>query len=320
MSRKPQLLLIALAVSVVFNFVGIFFFVWFLQTSAHLRSVKRERNILAQSTALIRGQNKVNQILNSDQVVQSKFVSHADGQEDVFVVVPPRAPKPEKGFDLVIYLHGMGSTFLEPFVSPSSQPIAQRISDTRPTIVFASLNYGRAYSWGNDSAISDVSQNIRELVQRYPINRIVIMGTSMGGCTALSYTTLAPDDLKSKIIGAVSSEGAGDLAQLFSESKAKSIPNAMTNAFGGTPQTNPQQYLKHSFLQNLDRLDRNVRFAILSATRDEIVPTSFQKKIVSTLESRNFPTKLLEVDDGHNTPPADLYLEGLDFVLNNNGR
>lgn len=315
MTRKPQLLLIALIVSVIFNLVGVFFFVWFLQTAAHLHHLKKEKNILAQSAALLAGQNKVNEILNSDQIIKSTFISHADGQEDTYAVLPPRAPKPDKGFDLVIYLHGMGSTYLEPFVNADAEAIAKQICDNRPTIIFASLSYGRAFSWGNDAAISDISQNIRELMQRYPVNNIVIMGSSMGGCTALSYTTLAPDDIKAKIIGAVSSEGAGDLTQLYKETDAKSIPNALTNAFGGTPDTVPLYYLKHSFLHNLDKVNGNMRFAIISATKDVIVPPRFQKDVISMLEKRNFVTRLLEVDEGHGTAPANLYAQGLDFVM-----
>lgn len=319
MTRKPPLLLIALIVSLVFNLVGVFFFVWFLQTAAHLHHLKREKNILAQSAALLAGQNKVNEILNSDSIVKSTYISHWDGQEDTYAVSPPRAPKPENGFDLVVYLHGMGSTYLEPFVNADSEPIAKRICDSRPTIIFASLSYRGAYSWGNDAAIEDISQNIRELMQKYPVHRIVIMGTSMGGCTALSYTTLAPDDLRGRIAGAVSAEGSGDLAQLFKETDAKSIPNALTGAFGGTPDTVPAYYFKHSFLNNLEKLNEQSRFAIITAKKDTIVAPHFQKDVISVLEKRKIATRLFEVDEGHGTAPADLYAEGLDFVLAKEG-
>lgn len=317
--NKPRLILIALFVSMLLNLVGIFFFVWFLQTAAHLKHVKREKNLIAQNAALVRGQSKVNEILNTDLVNKSTFVSHFDGQEDSFAVLAPRAPKPEQGFDLIIYLHGMGSTFLEPFVSPDAQPIAKRIGDTHPTIIFSSLNYRRAWSWGNDAALADITQNIRELMQRYPVNRIVIMGTSMGGCTALTYTALAPEDVKAKIVGAVSCEGAGDLALLFKETKNRSIPHALTNAFGGTPEMVPDRYAKQSFLPNIDQLKGQTRFALISATKDTIVPPSFQKELYNALEKRNLETKILEVDSGHGIPPAEFYNEGLDFVLGKQG-
>ena len=319
MNRKQKLLITALFISGLFNLVGVFFFVFYLQTANHLKHVKREKNIIAQNMALIKGQNKVNEILNSDQVIKSTFISHFDGQEDSFAVMPPRSPKPPDGFDLVIYLHGMGSTFLEPFVTPEQEPIAKRICDNNPSIVFASLNYRRAWSWGNDAAISDITQNIREIMQRYPVKRIIIAGTSMGGCTALTYTALAPQDVQAKIIGAVSSEGTGDLARLFKETKDRSIPQALTNAFGGMPDMVPERYAKQSFLPNIDQLKGPMRFAIISATRDTVVPASCQKELVAVLEKRNLPCRLIEINSGHGVLPAEYYAQGLDFVLGKGG-
>ena len=320
MLKKPSLVVTVLFISGLLNLVGIFFFVWFLQTANHLKHIKREKNVIAHNLALMRGQNRVNDVLASDNVIKCNFISHFDGQEDTFAVLPPRAPKPEAGYDLVVYLHGMGSTFLEPFVSPENQTIAKTICDSRPDLIFASLNYRRAWSWGNDAAISDISQNIRELLQRYPVNQIVIVGTSMGGCTSLTYTALAPEDVKAKIIGAVSSEGAGDLARLFKETKNASIPNALINAFGGRPEAVPDRYAKQSFLSNIGGLKGNMRFAIISATRDTIVPPAFQKELVDILEKRKNATRLFEFNGGHGVPPANYYLEGLDFVLNKHKR
>ncbi len=315
MIRKPSLVVTALFVSCLLNLVGIFFFVWFLQTAAHLKHVKREKNLLAQNLAVLRGQSRVNDVLSSSDVIKSNFVSHFDGQEDSFGVLPARAPKPPAGYDLIIYLHGMGSTFLEPFVCPQQEPIAKQVCDTHPDIIFASLNYRRAWSWGNDAAISDISQNIRELIQRYPVNRIIILGTSMGGCTALTYTALAPDDLKAKIIGAVSAEGAGDLARLFKETKNTTIPPALINAFGGRPEAVPERYAKQSFLSNIQGLRGDTRFSIISASRDTIVPPQFQKELVDILQKRNNATRLLEVNSGHGVPPASYFVDGLNFVL-----
>jgi len=319
MFKNPNLVVTALFISGLLNLVGVFFFVWFLQTANHLKHIKREKNVIAHNLALMKGQNRVNDVLSSDNVVKCTFISHFDGQEDTFAVLPPRAPKPADGYDMVVYLHGMGSTFLEPFVSPESQPVAKGICDSRPDIIFASLNYRRAWSWGNDAAISDISQNIRELIQRYPVNRIVMVGTSMGGCTSLTYTALAPEDVKNKIVGAVSSEGAGDLARLFKETKNASIPNALINAFGGRPEAVPERYAKQSFLSNIDGVKENMRFAVISATRDTIVPPSFQKELVNVLEGRKNAARLLEFNGGHGVPPAHFYLEGLDFVLNKHG-
>ena len=137
----------------------------------------------------------------------------------------------------------------------------------------------------------------------------------MGGCTVLNYTALAPDDVKAKIIGVVSLEGAGDLARLYKETKNASIPPALANAFGGTPELVPERYAKQSFLSNIDQMRGPVRFAIVSATRDSTVPPSFQKDVVEILKKRNLAVRLIEVNSAHGILDADIYVEGLDFVL-----
>lgn len=58
-----------------------------------------------------------------------------------------------------------------------------------------------------------------------------------------------------------------------------------------------------------------MRFAIISATRDAIVPPSFQKELMTVLKNRNLDAHLIEVNSGHGIPPAEYYSEGLDFVL-----
>ncbi|MBC8000777.1 MAG: alpha/beta hydrolase [Leptolyngbya sp.] len=312
---KVRILQVALVISLLLNGVGVFFFVWFLQTSNHLRHVKKEKNVIAQNMALMRGQKNVNDVLHSDDVIKSTFISQFDGQEDSFAVLPPTAAKPDAGYDLIVYLHGMGSTFLEPFVCPDAKPIAREITGKRPQLIFSSLNYRRAYSWGTDAAISDITQNIREIMQRYPVNRIVLMGTSMGGCTVLTYSALAPADIKSKLVGVVSSEGAGDLTRLFHETKNASIPPALQNAFGGRPEMVPERYQKQSFIPNIEQVKSDARYAILSATKDTIVPPRFQKDLIELLTKRNMQAHLIEIDSGHGVPPAEFYMQGLEFVL-----
>lgn len=297
------------------NVAGIVFFIGFLQARGSLRHVKKERNLIAHNLSLLSGQSRVTTVLNSDDLVKCHFVSHFDGQPDDFAYLPPRNTSSPTGFDMVVYLHGMGSTYLEPFVCPDAQSIAGLIVSRNPNLVFVSLNYRRGWSWGNDAAICDISQNIREVMQRYPINRIVLMGTSMGGSTSLTYCAVAPPDIKAKIAGAVSSEGAGDLARLYSKTGNDAIRPALVNAFGGTPETVPDRYSRQSFLPNLVHLSPGVRVAVISATRDKVVPREFQKEIQSALQERKVQSRLLEVEGGHGVPAADYYLSGLTFVL-----
>jgi predicted esterase len=305
-----------LGVSLLFNIAGLVFFICFLNVQSNYKKVRRERNQMAHNLSVIRGASVISEATDSERIFKRPFVSHLDGQEDIFGFLPPINDPGALDNTLIVYLHGMGSNYLEPFVYPSEQSIADGITARHKKVCFLSCNYRKDASWGNDEAVSDITQNIREVMQQYPFKQIVLMGTSMGGCTALNYAASAPADIKGKIKGVVSVEGAGDLDKLYKISKHPSIKPALIVAFKGTPEQIPHVYHQKSFLNNIDKLPAGTKVAVISAKFDKIVPAELQKDIVKGLEEKNFPVKLVELDGGHGAPPAPVYLDGFNWVMN----
>ncbi len=248
---------------------------------------------------------------NHDQ--KRDFVSIVDGRPDIFGFIAP-SDLAKKSYCLVVYLHGMGSTFIEPFVAPHGDPIADRLVNQDPSVAFLSCNYRDSASWGSDAALTDITQNIHEICAQYPVEKIVLMGTSMGGCTSLIYSELAPPDIKERIVGVVSVESAGDLAKLYNEFRGHSIANAMYWAFSGSPEQAPLAYSKRSFIQNLYLLPKRVRIVEVSAKDDKIVPPHFQHEIVEALQAKQYNVQLIEVDGDHGAPPSEIYARGFDYV------
>ncbi len=232
----------------------------------------------------------------------------------MYLALPPAQATALSNVTLVVYLHGMGSSYIEPFVSPADKSIASAISTLDPNMVVISPSYRGSASWGSDAAMLDISQNIRQVMQEFPVKRIILMGTSMGGCTVLSYAAQAPKDIKDKLVGIVSVESAGDLASLYKETQIQAVKDAMILAFKGTPTQAPQAYAFKSVLSNLDQFPTNVHVAIISARQDNIVPPDLQKQTLDALDARHIPVKLIEVDGGHGCPPADTYEEGYKFA------
>lgn len=312
---KVKILTGALVVSLLLNVAGLVFFILFLDARHDYRSLRRERNILTHNLNMMRTAAVVDDVQQTERIHRRTFRSHVDGDEDDMAVMPPYLPAPRKDLTLVVYLHGMGSSYLEPFYFPQGDTIADALTRSHPFTVVLSCSYGRQASWGNDKALSDITQNIRQVCQEFPVGKIVIMGTSMGGCTSLLYATVAPEDVRAKIAGVVSVESSGDLGRLFNESSHPALKPAMIAALGGSPETAAETYRKKSFLNNIERFPSGARVAVLSARQDDIVPAHMQKEIVSELEKRRVPVKLIEIDGGHGCPPANFYAEGLDFVL-----
>lgn len=294
------------------NAAGIVFFIGYLHVSDRYKQMKRERDEVVKNLTVMRAAGVISP--DGQSVMRRVYRSYVDGLEDAFGVLAPIAAPPARDLTLVVYMHGMGSNFLEPFVNPVDIPIAKAIAERDPGIVFMSVNYRGKASWGNDAAISDITQNIHMVMSEYPIAKIILVGTSMGGCTVLNYATKAPADIKSKLQGIVSVESAGDLVRLYNESKHPAVKGAMIEALGGSPEQKMETYINTSFLNNITNLPKHVNVAIVSAKQDDIVPPHLQRDIVEALNKQGVHVKLIEVDEGHGAPEASVYLSGVDFA------
>ena len=203
-------------------------------------------------------------------------------------------------------------------MTPAGQSMASAVSRDNPRVGVLSLSYRHEASWGNDAATQDIVQNIRELMQEYPFKSIVMMGTSMGGCVALNFAATAPEDIKSKIIGVMCIEGAGDLTDLFNRTSVSAVKQAMMIAFGGAPDQVGHVYQQKSFLSNISGLPQSARVYVLSAKDDRVVPPELQKNVVDALSKHGIANHYDEVEGGHEAPPAQYYTRGINFVLGQN--
>lgn len=257
----------------------------------------------------------VREIKASTNISKRSFVSHLDGAEDMFAVQSPANPA---GTDhaLLVYLHGMGSNYMEPFMYPTKEStIATAFAKRWPKLCLLSCSYRQQAAWGNDESMADITQNIREVEQQFPIKQIVLAGTSMGGGTALSYAIEAPPDIKQKIVGVVSVEGTGDLTELYNTTHSPQIKAAIAKAFDGAPDQRPQIYQRKSFIHNIDKLPLQARVAVVSALKDDVVPTALQTKIVDGLKQSHRPVHYISVNTPHAVPSVDVYIEALAFAL-----
>src|SRR5262249_36760908 len=154
---------------------------------------------------------------------------------DTFAVAPAKLAETVKSVTLFVYLHGMAQDCMEAFNYPKPVSYADLIIMGRPDALVLSSNY-RQRAWVRDEALADITQNIHEVMQEYPVRNIVLVGSSMGGCAVLVYACMAPDDIRSKITGIVSVEGAGDLAKLHDQTHVDLVRGILEKCFGGAPQ------------------------------------------------------------------------------------
>ncbi len=317
---KKVILVSLLLFSLLLNAAGIVFFILFMSERGHYKNLRKEKDALVRNLDVATSGSRIAQALNSDVTQKRTFVSLRDGQLDFFAFQPPQLTANSLDYTLVVYLHGMGSTYLEPFVAAPGQslPISAVLTHGNPRVGILSCNYRQEASWGNDAAVSDIIQNIREILQEFPFKTVVLMGTSMGGCVALNLSATAPADIKEKLAGVVAIEAGGDLATLWHSTENKLIRPAMMLAFGGAPDQVPQIYAKKSFLSNIDNLGHSVRIYMLSRKSDRVIPPEMQKAVISALNQRSIANHLDEEDGEHKAPEPQIYEKGLRFVLGEN--
>lgn len=292
--------------------------VMLVKSGKRLRALKIQYYQLESQVVNMTSAQSSDSALQKSEFYRRDFVSHADKKADSYLLAPPTIPPSDNKYTLIVYMHGMGSNYLEPYIVAKKKPIAPAIKRAYPSFMLASLNYRQQNGWGNELSVSDINQNIREVCQAYPVDRIILMGTSMGGCVVLNYAAVAPPEIKSKIVGVVSVEGSGSLKDLYDSTSQAVVKLGIREAMGGTPEEKPDNYSSASLLSHLDSVSKSVRFAIVSAKSDRTVPASLQKNVIEALSKGNYPNKLFELNLDHEFPEPEVYVEGLKFIESSN--
>ena len=281
----------------------------------HITQLKKQKNETAHQLNLVQtaAAAKMSEYLAPNRVSRQVFMSHLDNREDCFGVSPTEPSPVPGGITLIVYLHGLGSSYLEPFIYGNPKtPIGISLIEHCRSAVVLSCSYRREGSFGNDQALSDITQNIRQVCEKFPVKKIILFGESMGGMTVLNYGATAPSDIQSKLAGIVSIEGTGDLLKLYTQT-LPGIRVAMEKIYG-SPVTNSAVYLGKSFNHNIHRLPPRVRVAIVTAIKDIVVPPSNQAEIIEALKRNNNPALLIPFNSGHGFPPDSISFQAFDFV------
>ncbi len=239
-----------------------------------------------------------------------KFVSCIDGKEDNYVLLPG------KNDTLIVYLHSLNGDYSEPFKSDGESSLATALIKEFPGASFLSLDYGTNPSWGSPVARIDISNNLGSTIKVLKIKRIILIGISMGGSTALTYVATAPSYIKDRITGIVAVSPCANLTDLYKQTAQPEIKSSLESAFGGDPNNKniTKNYEQSSFDTCLAFLPAKIKVGIISATEDKAVPINLQKDVVRDLSNRDISVKLYEVEGKFESLPIKTILEASHFV------
>jgi len=237
------------------------------------------------------------------------FRSAFDGSEQKYLLVPPMKES-SAAPPLVLYLHSLGNDPYEYLRLRTGTAYAENLAVylSRKGVLAVAPVY-RGDSWGNDAAVADITQVIREVQAKYGHGPVYLAGLSMGATAAVAYAVLAPDDIP--VRGIVTALGTGDLQSLWEEG---GLRGSIAKALGGSPLEIPNAYRMRSALRRPERLGSDVAVAILSAASDTVIPPHHQEALRDTLRAQGTPVLFLRSEGGH-SPNGLHFRQAFDFVL-----
>jgi pimeloyl-ACP methyl ester carboxylesterase len=246
--------------------------------------------------------------------LKQTFQSGIDGQLDAYAFTLP-VTQPANGLTLLIYFHGLTNDYTEPFNIPPGDTIVDNIQKEFPSLAVLSCNYGKKASWGTRTARIDITHNIQDFMQAHPVDKIVLMGSAMGACTAINYAACAPKVLRDKIVGVVAFSPVDDLAQLYKLSAAPWLKESLKKAFAGTPDEHAAEYYNNSLEANTPLFPTKAKVCVVSPLQDTVFPIALQRRLIRTLRNRDVELKVLEVEGDFQVPSNKNVIDGLKFVL-----
>jgi len=122
--------------------------------------------------------------------------------------------------DLYYEVHGRGAVLLliSRLASDSQcwQGVLQRLAKHHTVIVFDNKGVGKSsFAPSKSITISQMADDVFELLERFGIKRASILGHSMGGFVALEFARRYPKNVKNLILVATSSKNSNRNSYLF---------------------------------------------------------------------------------------------------------
>jgi len=219
---------------------------------------------------------------------------------------------------LMLYLHGLGANWQQPFILPYKHTYADAATHFKPGITFMSSQFGAGGKWAGTNSFDDITNSIKAIDAKYPSKKIILTGCSMGASTALTYATQAPPEIRDRIVGIVAMYPAGDFVELHDKTTTALVKAALEQCFGGTPE-DPEvkkRYLEMSLIPHVASFPKTTKVYVMSAMVDATIPPALQKALVESLKANGVPVQLEEINCSHDLPPSNKsFVKGLKFIL-----
>lgn len=231
------------------------------------------------------------------------FIAALDGTVQHYVLMKPTDFDPAQSRDLLIALHGHGSDRWQFAQNDRGECRGARDVAAAHKMLYVSPDYRAKTSWMGPAAEMDMVQLIGALRGEFKIGRVLIMGGSMGGTSALTFTALHPDLVQ----GVVALNPTANLLEYDQFQKH------IQASYGGDKMTVPGEYHRRS--AEYWPVAFTMPLAITTGGRDTIVPPDSALRLASAVKRLNPHVLLLHrAETGHVTSYEDT-VRALEYVI-----
>ena len=236
------------------------------------------------------------------------FKSDLDGTEQFYVEILPKDFLYNKKYDLIIGLHGHDSDRWQFATSERSECLAFRTFASKYSMIAVSPDYRAKTSWMGPKAEADIVQIIKGLKKKYKVNRVYMVGASMGGTSALTFAALHSDMLN----GVTSMNGHANHLEY------ENFQNAIIESFGGTKDQIPQEFKKRSAEYWPERLTMPIAFTV--GENDKSVPPESIIRLVGILKKMKHKVMIINHTGGGHSTNFYEAMAAMEFMLANSDR
>jgi dipeptidyl aminopeptidase/acylaminoacyl peptidase len=227
----------------------------------------------------------------AERISDHRFTLDGTGEFATYLLYEPDPATPKEQRWLLVYLYGAGgSTKSYNLKRPPYEEIRRALVANGAYILVPELGPSH---FMNDAAKKTLSQIIDRVLadQQIDTTRVHLMGTSMGGGSALALAIHQPTRIRS--VCAIMP--MTDYAQWANE--RPKYAKRLAGAYGGTVEQTPQQYDANSATKHLKSFAK-IPIFLLHGTADEIVPFHHSQVLADALRAKGYPCTLRVVPDG----------------------
>lgn len=236
--------------------------------------------------------------------VDVEFTAKVDRSAQRYVIMLPQGfPANGRKYNVMIALHGHGSDRWQFIRDARGECSGARDVAARHEMIFVSPDYRATTSWMGPKAEADVVQIIRDLRRKYPVDKVIVVGGSMGASSALTFTALHPD----LVAGVVSINGTANHLEYAN------FQDAISESFGGTKAQIPLEYKKRSAEYRPEKFTMPI--AITAGGKDELVPPQSCLRLANVLKLMGSKIDVIYRENGGHSTDYDDTVAAIEFVV-----